>query len=119
MVSMSFSVAGRTIGLSGCARFSSETVRFGIAQIPLLDHLVIGATGSANGQGYISIREYSDLEWQTAGRGLVSEARRVDGSGRFGGGLRDAEAIDQEGCTKCDITKSEQKFIECLIKPME
>ena len=90
-----------------------------IAQIPLLDHLVIGATGSANGQGYISIREYSDLEWQTAGRGLVSEARRVDGSGRFGGGLRDAEAIDQEGCTKCDITKSEQKFIESLIKPME
>ena len=32
-----------------------------IAQIPLLDHLVIGATGSANGQGYISIREYLNL----------------------------------------------------------
>jgi len=34
-----------------------------IAQIPLIDHLVIGASGSANGQGYVSIREYADLNF--------------------------------------------------------
>ena len=90
-----------------------------IAQIPLLDHLVIGATGSANGQGYISIREYADLEWQTPGGSLVSDVQRVGGAGRCGGSLRDAEAIDRSICTKYGITKSEQKFIESRIKPME
>lgn len=53
-----------------------------IAQIPLLDHLVIGATGSANGQGYISIREYSFLEWQTFDESFVSDVRWGGGAGR-------------------------------------
>ena len=34
-----------------------------IAQIPLVDHIVIGAAGTANGQGFVSIREYSQLEF--------------------------------------------------------
>ena len=60
-----------------------------IVQIPLLDHIVIGATGSANGQGYVSIREYSNLEWQTPGRSIVSDGRWVGDVGRGGGCLRD------------------------------
>lgn len=54
--------------------FTQRLIDIGkIAQIPLLDHLVIGSRGSANGQGYISIREYSDLDWQMFGRNFVSE----------------------------------------------
>lgn len=53
-----------------------------IAQIPLLDHLVIGASGSANGQGYVSIREYSNLEWQTTGESIASDVRWICDTGR-------------------------------------
>ena len=61
-----------------------------IAQIPLLDHLVIGASGSANGQGYVSIREYSNLEWQVAGEGIASDVRWIcdTGRGRCGAAMR-------------------------------
>ena len=90
-----------------------------LAQIPLLDHLVIGATGSANGQGYISIREYSNLEWQTPDGSLVSDVRWVNGAGMGGGCLRDEETHDRQVCTRYGNAKSEQQFIESLIKPME
>ena len=66
-----------------------------IAQIPLRDHIVIGATGSANGQGYISIREYSRLEWQTSSGSLVSNVRWVGGAGSGSGNLRDEETINR------------------------
>lgn len=61
-----------------------------IAQIPLLDHLVIGASGSANGQGYVSIREYSNLEWQTTGERIASDVRWIcdTGRGRCGAATR-------------------------------
>ena len=90
-----------------------------IAQIPLLDHLVIGATGSANGQGYISIREYLNLEWQTPDGSRGSDVRWVDGAGRGGGCLRDEETTDLQGYTKYGNAKSERQFIESPIKPME
>ena len=34
-----------------------------IAQIRLFDHLVVGASGSANGRGFVSIREFANLEF--------------------------------------------------------
>lgn len=34
-----------------------------IAQIRLVDHLVVGASGSANGRGFVSIREFANLEF--------------------------------------------------------
>ena len=34
-----------------------------IAQIRMVDHLVVGASGSANGRGFVSIREFSNLEF--------------------------------------------------------
>ena len=74
-----------------------------IAQIPLLDHLVIGATGSANGQGYISIREYSVLEWQTFDESLVSDVRCADGAGR-GAGLSAMRKITTSSSTPSTVS---------------
>ena len=79
-----------------------------IVHIPLLDHIVIGATGSANGQGYVSIREYSNLEWLTPGRSIVSDGRWVGDVGRGGGCLRDETTADQRICTKYYNGKFEQ-----------
>lgn len=100
--------------------FTQELIDVGrIAQIPLLDHLVIGAMGSVNGRGYISLREYTNLEWQTPGGCLVSGCQWVVGAGKRGDCLRDEETTDRQVCAKCGIIKSKQKFIESMIKPTE